>query len=122
MSEVVMLVDDDSQVRTLVSKLLTNKGYDVRCADTGDDAAALARQEEPDLILLDLDMPGKNGFEVLEELRGDKQMKDIPVIMFSARSQLEDKITGLDMGALDYIVKPVHPAELMARIRAALKR
>ncbi|MBT3389300.1 MAG: response regulator [Chloroflexi bacterium] len=122
MSQIIMMVDDDPQVRALVSKLLTNKGYDVRCSDSGLDAVALAREIQPDLILLDLEMPGKNGFEVLADLQTDEQAMNIPVIMFSARSQVDDKVAGLDLGSVDYVVKPVHPDELLARIRAALKR
>jgi len=115
----VLVVDDDTKSVELVRLYLNRDGYRVLTAYDGVEALRLAREGHPDLIVLDLMLPGINGLEICRTLRNES---DVPIIMLTARTTDEDKLTGLDMGADDYITKPFSPRELAARIRAVLRR
>ena len=122
MPEKILIVDDDLDTLRLVGLLLQRKGYQITAADNGIQAIEKARQELPDLILLDVMMPELDGIEVLKRLRAQIETSNTPIIMFTAKSQVEDKVTGFELGADDYLTKPTHPAELTARVRTLLAR
>ncbi|MDP3880406.1 MAG: response regulator transcription factor [Dehalococcoidales bacterium] len=115
----VLVVDDDSKTVELVKLYLNRDGYRVLTAYDGIEALRLAREGHPDLIVLDLMLPGMDGLEVCRTLRGES---DVPIIMLTARTTDEDKLTGLGLGADDYVTKPFSPRELAARVRAVLRR
>ena len=115
----VLVVDDEPMVTEVVERYLIRDGFDVSTADDGDVALALAQTWAPDLIVLDLMLPGKDGLEVCRTLRRDSS---VPIIMLTARGDETDRIVGLEIGADDYIVKPFSPRELVARIKAVLRR
>jgi len=115
----ILVVDDEPQIRRVLRTTLTSQGYTVAEAKTGDEALELFRDERPDLILLDMNMPGRSGVETCRELRSTS---DVPIIMLTVRNTERDKVHALDAGADDYVVKPFGAEELMARIRAALRR
>ncbi len=118
--EVVLVVEDDASLRLGLDKTLRSEGYRVEVAATGPDGLAAALARRPDLVLLDLMLPGMNGFEVLEELRA--RDPDLPVIILTAKGAEDDKVRGLGLGADDYVVKPFGISELLARVDAALRR
>jgi two-component system KDP operon response regulator KdpE len=118
-STTIMVVDDEPQIRRVLRTTITSHDYAVIEAKTGEEALDLMRSERPDLILLDVNMPGITGFETCAEIR---RTSDIPIIMLTVRNTERDKVRALDAGADDYIVKPFGAEELMARIRAALRR
>ncbi len=120
MSSRVLLVEDEPGLVIALSDLLAAEGYTVETATDGDTAAARAANEPFDLIILDVMLPGKNGFEVCRELR--QQGKDVAVLMLTARTQVMDRVAGLKLGADDYLTKPFEPPELLARIEALLRR
>jgi DNA-binding response OmpR family regulator len=122
MAEKILVVDDDLDTLRLVGMMLERQGYQILAASNGEQALDKARAEMPDLILLDLMMPDIDGVEVARQLRGDPRTQDILIIMFTAKGQTEDKIVGLDAGADDYITKPTQPRELIAHVKAVLKR
>jgi CheY-like chemotaxis protein len=122
MPEKLLIVDDDPDTLRLVGLMLERQGYQVITASDGPKAIELAVKELPDLILLDVMMPGMDGVEVAQKLRSGDTTEDIPIIMFTAKSQLEDKITGLEAGADIYLTKPTQPRELFAQVKALLKR
>jgi two-component system KDP operon response regulator KdpE len=115
----VLIVDDEPQIRRVLRTTLTSQGYTVAEAKSGDEALEQIREERPDLILLDVNMPGRSGLETCREIRSSG---DVPIIMLTVRSTERDKVQALDAGADDYVVKPFGSEELMARIRAALRR
>ena len=115
----ILLVDDDVELCALVREYLVRAGYRVECVHNGRDGLAHALAGEHDLLILDGMLPALDGLEVLRQLR---KKNSIPVIMLTARTQEEDRITGLDSGADDYLPKPFSPSELLARIRAVLRR
>jgi two-component system KDP operon response regulator KdpE len=115
----ILIVDDEPQIRRVLRTTLTSQGYTVAEARTGDEALELIRSDRPDLILLDVNMPGRSGLETCREIRATT---DIPVIMLTVRNTEHDKVQALDAGADDYVVKPFSSEELMARIRATLRR
>ena len=115
----ILVVDDEPQIRRVLRTTLTSQGYAVNEAKSGDEALDLIRMERPDLILLDVNMPGRSGLETCREIRSGS---DIPIIMLTVRNTERDKVQALDAGADDYVVKPFGSDELMARIRAALRR
>ncbi|HTW23407.1 MAG TPA: response regulator transcription factor, partial [Candidatus Baltobacteraceae bacterium] len=115
----ILVVDDEPQIRRVLRTTLTSQGYSVAEARTGDEALEEIRHERPDLILLDVNMPGRSGLETCSEIRSTS---DIPIIMLTVRNSERDKVQALDAGADDYVVKPFGVEELMARIRAALRR
>ena len=115
----VLVVDDDAKTVELVKLYLNRDGYKVLTAYDGIEALRLARESHPDLIVLDLMLPGVDGLEVCRTLRNES---DVPIIMLTARTTDEDKLTGLGLGADDYVTKPFSPRELAARVRAVLRR
>lgn len=115
----ILIVDDEPQIRRVLRATLSSQGYTVAEARSGDEALDQIRGQRPDLILLDVNMTSRSGFEVCREIRGSS---DIPIIMLTVRNSERDKVQALDAGADDYVVKPFGSEELMARIRAALRR
>lgn len=115
----MLIVDDDFRLRKLVLTYAQMENYQCREAESGDQALSLLREAEADIIILDVMMPGKDGFETLGELR---QFTQAPVIMLTARGEEYDKLLGFNLGADDYVPKPFSPKELMARVNAVLKR
>ncbi len=115
----VIIVDDDENIVHLVRMYLERDGYQVWSAHDGAEGVELARQTRPDVIVLDLMLPGMDGLAVCRELR---RGSNVPIVMLTARSTESDKLTGLDLGADDYVTKPFSPRELLARIRAVLRR
>jgi pilus assembly protein CpaE len=118
----VLIVDDDMDTLKLVGTTLEKQGFTIAAAKSGEEALQKVSQEKPDLILLDIMMPKMDGYEVIRRLRANPRTAKIPIILFTAKSQVEDKVTGLEVGADDYLTKPTHPAELVARVRSILKR
>lgn len=117
--QTILVVDDDRHIVQLVSLYLTKAGYTVVPAYSGSEALRKVRECMPDLILLDIMLPGPDGLEICRSLR---PLNDVPIVMLSARGAEIDKVTGLQFGADDYITKPFHPAELVARIQSVLRR
>jgi len=115
----VLVVDDDPRMLSMMRRVLEVDGYSVAVADEGDTALDLLRREPVDLLILDVMLPGSNGFEVCRTVRREST---VPILMLTARDEAVDKVTGLDCGADDYVVKPFNPDELMARVRALLRR
>lgn len=115
----VLLVDDEAALHKYVGTNLRARGYEVRSASDGTEALKLLSETVPDLVLLDINMPGPDGFQILEAIRREM---GVPVIMLSARGREGDKVRALDMGADDYLTKPFGIEELLARVRAALRR
>ncbi len=119
MKKRILVVDDEPRMRRFVRMNLDLEGYDVIEADNGLTALSKVRDEMPDLVLLDVAMPELDGFETLEHIR---ELSAVPVIMLTVKSDEEDRIRGLDLGADDYVTKPFSPRELLSRIRAVLRR
>ncbi|WP_083461711.1 response regulator [Thermanaerothrix daxensis] len=122
MAEKILVVDDDLETLRLVGLMLQKQGYHVVTAASGEEGLQVAVREQPDLILLDIMMPGLDGFEVTRRLRQNPETSSIPILIFTAKSQVEDKVEGYEAGADDYLTKPIHPAELIAHIKALLGR
>lgn len=118
----ILLIEDDSDIQQLVSYNLIKAGMHVSCADKGEDAFTLLEEEPVDAIILDLMLPGKDGLEICSILRGTESTAAIPIIMLTAKSEEDDIIAGLNMGADDYVTKPFSPKILIARIKAVLRR
>jgi len=118
----IFVVEDDRDIAALVSRYLTRAGWQVEPFESGTTALAAARQDPPDLIVLDLMLPGLDGLAVCRALRADGSTAAVPIIMLTARAEESDRIVGLDLGADDYIAKPFSPNELVARVRALLRR
>ena len=116
----ILVVDDEPHITDVVSAYLTREGHQVETAADGDAAFELARSTRPDLLVLDVGLPGRSGFDVLRDLRADGV--DSAVIMLTARDDLVDRVAGLEMGADDYVTKPFEPRELLARVGAVLRR
>jgi DNA-binding response OmpR family regulator len=119
MAPKILVVDDEKRLVTLVEAYLHQEGYGVITASNGQEALHLARQEKPDLILLDIMMPEMDGFEFIQAHRREA---DTPIILLTARIEEEDHVIGLELGADDYVTKPFRPRELVARVRAVLRR
>ncbi len=115
----ILIVDDEARMRRFVRMNLETEGFDVIEAENAYEAIEKVRDEMPDLVLLDVAMPGMDGFEALQYIR---EMSDVPVIMLTVKDEEEDRIRGLDLGADDYVTKPFSPRELASRIRAVLRR
>jgi diguanylate cyclase (GGDEF)-like protein len=116
----VLIADDDPDIRALVRELLSRAGFETVDAQDGTEALALARRSQPDLVLLDVTMPGLDGYAVCESIFAERHDPP-PVIFLTARSETSDQVRGFDAGGVDYIVKPFRGAELVARVRAALR-
>ena len=119
MSKTILVVDDESKIVEICRDYLTAAGFNVAVAADGPNGLAAARREKPDLIVLDLMMPGMDGLDVCRELRRES---NTPIIMLTARVEESDKLVGLELGADDYITKPFSPRELVARVRTVLRR
>jgi DNA-binding response OmpR family regulator len=115
----ILVVDDEMKIARLVRDYLTEAGFDVTLAANGPAALAAARSQRPDLVILDLGLPGMDGYDVTRSIRSGSS---IPIIMLTARSEETDRIVGLELGADDYVVKPFSPRELVARVKAVLRR
>jgi DNA-binding response OmpR family regulator len=122
MAQKILIVDDDLDTLQLVGTTLERQGFAITAAKDGEQGLEFARKEHPDLILLDIMMPKMDGYEVTRRLRADPDTAEIPILMFTAKAQVDDKVEGLEVGADDYLTKPTHPSELVARVRALLKR
>ena len=122
MMQTILIAEDEADIRQLVSFNLERETYKTITAGDGKEALTLATSKIPDLIILDLMLPIMDGFSVFKELKIDSRTKDIPVIMLTAKAQLDDIIAGLEMGADDYLTKPFSPKELVLRVKALLKR
>jgi len=118
----ILIIEDEPDIADLVGFNLQRAGYEVSKAYDGITGTAAALQERPDLIVLDLMLPGRDGYAVFSELRRDPRTTSIPVIMLTARAQTQDRIQGLEAGADDYLTKPFSPKELVLRVQAILKR
>ena len=118
----IVVVEDDADILHLLSYNLQSAGFGVRTAEDGYGALTLIRQDLPHLVILDLMLPGLDGFEVCKELKRGAETRHIPVIMLTARGEEIDRIVGLELGADDYVVKPFSPRELILRVRAVLRR
>jgi DNA-binding response OmpR family regulator len=119
MTHTILVVDDEARIAKLVRDYLERAGFGVLTARDGETALTLARREQPDLIILDLMLPGVDGLDVCRRLR---QESGVPIIMLTARVEEADRVVGLELGADDYVTKPFSPRELVARVRATLRR
>lgn len=115
----IVIVDDDAEIRSLLEDYLTRNGYDASSAAGGRELTRVLERRRADLIVLDIMMPGEDGFEICRRLRAES---NIPIIMLTARGEDTDKIVGLELGADDYLAKPFNPRELLARIKGVLRR
>lgn len=120
--EKILIVDDEEHIVELIKFNLEKNKYDVIVAHNGIDAIKLAKREMPQLMLLDLMLPGMDGYDICKEIRKDPNLAGMPIIMITAKSEEFDKILGLELGADDYITKPFSVRELMARVKAVLRR
>jgi two-component system, OmpR family, alkaline phosphatase synthesis response regulator PhoP len=118
----ILVVEDDRDIADLIVHYLEKAGWRTQVFGSGTDALVAARQQPPDCLVLDLMLPGMDGLEVCRALRGDPATSDVPIIMLTARAEETDRIVGLEIGADDYVAKPFSPNELVARIRALLRR
>ena len=122
MGKEILIVDDEENIVELVKYNLEEEGYSVLAAYDGKEALNKAREEKPDLMVLDLMLPEVDGFDVCRRLRSDEDLKELPIIILSAKEEEMDKVLGLELGADDYLTKPFSPRELKARIKAVLRR
>jgi two-component system, OmpR family, alkaline phosphatase synthesis response regulator PhoP len=120
--ETVLVVEDEQDILNLISYNLRKRGFVVRGVLSGEEAVAALSAERPDAVILDLMLPGIDGFEVCRRMKKDKILKDIPIIMLTAKTEDTDVVSGLEVGADDYIAKPFSPRVLVARVRAVLRR
>ena len=122
MSSRILVVEDDQDIAELVAHHLTRAGFTCDRFATGPDGLDAVRRQIPDLVVLDLMLPGLSGYEICRIMRADSATAAVPVIMLTARAQEEDRVKGLELGADDYVTKPFSPRELVARVRAVLRR
>jgi len=118
----ILIIEDEVDIAELISFNLTRAGYETLVCHDGTSGLQTGLKESPDLIILDLMLPGRDGFSVLKELRRDNRTSDTPVIMLTAKAQTEDRIRGLEAGADDYLTKPFSPKELLLRVQSVLRR
>jgi CheY-like chemotaxis protein len=121
-AEKILIIDDDVDTLKLVGLMLQKQGYQIFAAANGEQGLTQAEAENPDLILLDVMMPEMDGYEVTRRLRANSLTANTPILMFTAKTQLDDKVTGFEAGADDYLTKPTHPTELSAHVKALLAR
>jgi twitching motility two-component system response regulator PilH len=114
----ILLVDDSKTELHVLSELLTKKGFQVRTAENGEEALRRLQEEKPDLILMDVVMPGQNGFQLTRAITRDPAFASVPVIICTSKNQETDRVWGMRQGARDYVVKPVNPEELLSKIKA----
>ena len=122
MAQRILVVDDDKQIVRLVQSYLEKAGFTVLTAFDGENATRIIRHERPDLVVLDLMLPGRDGWEITRWIRGDEKLAALPILMLTARIEDTDRILGLELGADDYLPKPFNPREVVARVRAILRR
>ena len=122
MAQRVLVVDDDREIVRLLQAYLERDGYQVAAAHDGEQALHFLRREKPDLVILDLMLPQRDGWDVTRILRSDPSLRHTPVIMLTARTEEPDRIVGLELGADDYVTKPFSPREVVARVRAVMRR
>lgn len=122
MPEKILIIDDDIDTLKLVGLMLERQGYQIAVASNGTIGISKAATESPDLILLDVMMPDMDGYQVTERLRSDPALSHIPIVMFTAKTMVDDKVRGFESGVDDYLTKPTHPAELTAHVKAVLSR
>lgn len=120
MPEKILIVDDEIDTLRLVGMMLESRGYQIVAAGTGRKAIELANAEQPNLILLDIMMPGMDGYEVTRQLRGDEATRRIPIILFTAKTDMDSKVLGLELGAEAYLTKPISTRELLAHVKSVL--
>jgi two-component system, OmpR family, alkaline phosphatase synthesis response regulator PhoP len=118
----ILIAEDDHDIAELISHYVTKAGWSAHVTTAGDQALAYIRNHPVDVVILDLMLPGMSGFEVCQALRSERTTADLPVIMLTARTEEGDRVKGLDLGADDYISKPFSPNELVARVRAVVRR
>ena len=118
----ILIAEDDRDIAELISHYLTKAGWSAHVATAGDQALAYVRNHPVDVVILDLMLPGMSGFEVCQALRSERATADLPVIMLTARTEEGDRVKGLELGADDYVSKPFSPNELVARVRAVVRR
>lgn len=121
-NETILVVDDEADLLDLIEYNLQKEGYQVLKAENGQEALKVARQHTPDLILLDVMMPKMNGIETIRELKADKELKNKPVVFLTARGDEKTELEGLDLGADDFLSKPISTAKLLSRIKTVLRR
>jgi two-component system phosphate regulon response regulator PhoB len=122
MATSVLVVEDEAAIRDMIAMALERAGYKVRHADSAEDARAAMRLARPHLILLDWMLPGESGLDLARHLKDDAESRTLPIIMLTARGEEADRVRGLDTGADDYITKPFSPREMVARVKAVLRR
>ena len=122
MPEKILIIDDDVETLRLVGMMLEKQGFEILAASSGLQGIEAAHESHPDLIVLDVMMPDMDGFEVTRRIRGQQGTLGIPILMFTAKSQVEDKVIGFEAGVDDYLTKPIHPAELIAHVKSLLAR
>ena len=120
--ETILVVDDEREILELVKYNLSKEGFTAVCVETGEEALSAARVKMPDVLLLDLMLPGIDGLEVCRKLKADEKTRGIPIIMLTAKGGEADIVAGLELGATDYVTKPFSPRVLIARIKAVLRR
>ncbi|MEE8269427.1 MAG: response regulator, partial [Nitrospinaceae bacterium] len=118
----LLLVDDDPEILALLQAKLKDQPFEIFTAAEGESALNIISTQKPDLIVLDISLPGLSGLEICRSLKADKNTQEIPIIMLSARSEEIDRVLGLEFGADDYVTKPFNPQELILRINSVLKR
>lgn len=122
MKEKILVVDDEKDILELIEYNLTKNGYRVKTALSGEDALELIKENDYDLIILDLMLPGVDGFDICKIIKADKQKANIPIVMVTAKADEADKVAGLEIGADHYVTKPFSPRELLAIVKATLRR
>jgi two-component system alkaline phosphatase synthesis response regulator PhoP len=120
--ENILVVDDEEDILELLKYNLSREGYKVSCAASGEETLRAVRSQIPDLIVLDLMLPGIDGLDVARQLKNDVKTRDVPIVMLTAKGEEADIVAGLELGADDYITKPFSPRVLVARVRAVLRR
>lgn len=118
----ILIVEDDEDIQQLVSYNLIKSGFGVECAESGEQALELIQERQTDLIIIDIMLPGMDGLEVCRTLRSDSRLSKTPIIMLTAKGEEADVVTGLDLGADDYVTKPFSPKILISRIKSVLRR
>jgi len=122
MAEKVLIIDDEPETVRLISLVLQRQGFNTAIASNGAEGIEKSENENPDLILLDVMMPDMDGYDVCRKIRANRQTANIPILMFSAKGQVQDRVAGYEAGIDDFITKPIHPAELVTRVKALLAR
>ena len=122
MSQLILIVEDEPSIAELISINLSHAGFTVARAFQADEAALMMRTISPDLVILDWMLPGKSGVQFAKELRANPATQSLPILMLTAKGEEADKVLGLDAGADDYVTKPFSPKELVARVKALLRR